>query len=56
MDKGAAVKQIAQMRAFILQEAKEKAEEIKENTKSQCMHRKLALQTNASLEIRSVRE
>lgn len=52
MDKGAAMKQIAQMRAFILQEAKEKAEEINENTESQCMHRKLTLQTKASLETR----
>jgi len=47
-----AERQIEQMIAFINQEAKEKAEEIRVKTESEFMAEKLSLQTEASIQIR----
>jgi len=52
MDKGTADKQIDQMIAFIHQEAKEKAEEIRVKTESEYTAEKLSLTQEASLAIR----
>jgi len=52
MNRDEADKQINQMCAFILQEAKEKAEEIATKTESEFMADKLNLQTQASITIR----
>jgi len=52
MDSGEATRQIQQMIAFIHQEAKEKAEEIRVKTEAEFMAEKLSIQTEASLAIR----
>jgi V-type H+-transporting ATPase subunit E len=52
MQQKEADRQIEQMIAFIYQEAKEKAEEIRVKTESEFMAEKLSLQTEASIQIR----